>query len=88
VQVDRLNPGLKASGTARLKLECDEVVSRYAINFNSRRYKVESETALHHVVKISVRDTGIGRGLHSSTSHLNLSRFCNINPPYTPRHTP
>ena len=29
-----------------------------------------------------------GRGLHSSTSQLNLSRVCHKKTPYTPLNTP
>ena len=38
VQVNRLNPVLKALGLRRLKLQHDEVVSSFAFNSNLRRY--------------------------------------------------
>jgi hypothetical protein len=38
VQVDLIKPTLKAPGTERLKLECDELLSKCAFNFNLRRY--------------------------------------------------
>jgi len=41
VQVDPIKPTLKAPGSKRLKLECDEPLSHFAFNFNLRRYNVE-----------------------------------------------
>jgi hypothetical protein len=38
VQVDAIKPTLKASGTKRLKLKCEELLSDTAFNFNLRRY--------------------------------------------------
>jgi hypothetical protein len=38
VQVDPINPTLKAHGTKRLKLKCDKPLSNFAFNFNFRRY--------------------------------------------------
>jgi len=38
VQVDPLKPKLKPSGTKRLKLYCDMLLSTCAFNFNLRRY--------------------------------------------------
>ena len=38
VQVDSIKPALKASGTQRLKLRCDEPHSTFDFNFNLRRY--------------------------------------------------
>jgi len=38
VQVDPIKPTLKAPGTKRLKLECDELLSKFAFRFNLRRY--------------------------------------------------
>jgi len=38
VQVDPMKPVLKAPGTKRLKLECDEPLSNLAFDFNLRRY--------------------------------------------------
>jgi len=37
VQVDPINPTLKAPGTDRLKLQYVEVLSSFAIKFNLRR---------------------------------------------------
>ena len=43
VKVDPIKPKLKAPGTKRLKLKCDEQLSNVAFNFNVRRYnKVEA----------------------------------------------
>ena len=38
VQVDPMKPMLKAPGITRLKLQHDEPPSRFAFNFNLRRY--------------------------------------------------
>ena len=38
VQVDPMKPTLKAHGTQRLILLCDEPLSQFALNFNLRRY--------------------------------------------------
>jgi len=38
VQVDPMNPTLKAPGSERLKLKCDDLLSNFAFNFNLRRY--------------------------------------------------
>jgi hypothetical protein len=37
VQVDPIKPALKAPGTKRLKLKCDEQLSNFAFKFNLRR---------------------------------------------------
>ena len=38
VQLDPIEPTLKAPGTKRLKLKCDELLSSFASNINLRRY--------------------------------------------------
>jgi hypothetical protein len=38
VQVDPIKPTLKAPGTVRLKLKYDEPLTKFAFNFNLRRY--------------------------------------------------
>jgi len=63
VQVDPIKPTLKAPGSKRLKLKYDELPSNSAFIFNLRRY-IQENFAL----------TVAGRGLHSSTSQLNVSR--------------
>ena len=67
VQVDPIKPTLKAPGTKRLKLKCDEPLSNFAFNFNLRRYNL-------------VTADDFGRGLHSSPFQLNLSRFGHTTP--------
>ena len=69
VQVDPIKPKLKPPGTKRLKPNCDVLLSISAFEFNLRRYI----TALSSL-KLSVFQPD-GRGLHSPTSQLNLSRF-------------
>ena len=38
MQLDPIKPTLKAPGTKRLKLKCDEPLSKIAFNFDLRRY--------------------------------------------------
>jgi len=38
VQVDPFKPTLKAPGSERLKLKCDDLLSNFAFDFNLRRY--------------------------------------------------
>ena len=70
MQVDPIISTLKAPGTKRLKLEYDKPLSKIGFNCNFRRYK-EDQTAY----PAAVLDREPGRGLHSFTSQLNLSRF-------------
>jgi hypothetical protein len=54
-----------------LKLKCAEPISNVAFNFNLRRYTQGLRSA-----GAAVEQRGAaGRGLHSSTSKLNLSHF-------------
>jgi len=53
VQVDPIKPTLKASGTRRLKLICDDPLSKIGFKFNLRRYTVE---ALHVLRKREAKD--------------------------------
>jgi hypothetical protein len=41
-QVEPIKPTLKLPGTKRLKLECDEPISKFALKFNLRRYNPAS----------------------------------------------
>jgi hypothetical protein len=89
VQVHPIKPTLKAPGcpgTNRLKLQHDEPLSKSAFKFNLRRYTevaVQPSTTSAPVVDITrVKNSRMalqcglcGRGLHSSTFQLNLSRF-------------
>ena len=61
---------LKASGTKRLTLNSDEPLSSFAFKFNLRRYNV----AIYLLTRLCKRVVVYGRGLHSSTFQLNLSR--------------
>jgi hypothetical protein len=58
-----------------MKLKCED-----AFNFNLRRYTACMQPHAEHPMqlKITVYSTYTfnGRGLHSSTVQLNLSRFC------------
>jgi len=72
VQVDPIKPTLKASGTKRLKLECDEPISDCAFKFNLRRY-ILGEVAVAAACTAVELAWVIGRGLHLFTLELNLS---------------
>ena len=70
MQVDPMKPKLKLPGTKRLKPRCDTLLSTHAFNFSLRRYTVAqayTNYLMHGVTH--------GRGLHTSTSQLNLSRI-------------
>jgi len=45
VPVDPIKPTLKAPGSERLKLKCDELLSTSAFNFNLRRYTMAPTAA-------------------------------------------
>ena len=76
MQVAPIKPMLKSPGTKRLKLLHDEPPSDFALKFNLRRYMKAFPEA---VIVIEEYDKmgcpARGRGLHSSTFQLNLSRF-------------
>jgi hypothetical protein len=72
VQVDPIKPTLKAPGTKRLKLKHDKLLSSFAVNFNLRRY----DPAFLSMMLASGAPPALAAGpAHSSTAHLNLSRF-------------
>jgi len=50
VQVGPIKPTLKALGTKRLKLECDEQLSIFGFNFHLRRYTMGSLLPHHFPV--------------------------------------
>ena len=67
MQVDPINPTLKAPGTKRLKLNCDTLLSTSAFNFNLRLY---AEVTLNYIA------AEVGPGLphiayHVIESHLD-----------------
>jgi hypothetical protein len=77
VQVDPIKPILKAPVPKRLKLKTDELLSSFAFKFNLRRYNKASGNPEIFPVVMAALVSAIdkhGRGLHSSTSQLNLSR--------------
>jgi len=51
VPVDPLKPKLKAPGSKRWKLQCDQLLSSFAFNCNMRRYSVSSSPHLDFVRK-------------------------------------
>ena len=76
MQVDPIKPKFKAPGTKQLKISNDGPLSNVAFNFNLHRYNTEVALEPAGGAQLAV-DVTPGRGLHSSTSVLNLSRFCN-----------
>ena len=75
MQVEPMKPVLKASGSMLLKLKYHIPPSDFAFKFHLRRYS-EARRASRTDFPLSVLQAGAYRGLHSSTSQLNLSRFC------------
>ena len=75
VQVDPIKPTLKLSGSERLKLISDELLLNLAFNFYLRRYIMALAVACHRGGYAHDTKLAIGRGLHSSTFELILSRF-------------
>jgi hypothetical protein len=78
VQVEPIKPKLKPSGLERFKLKYDKSLSillqfcfNFAFKFNLRRYTMARTLA----ARGSTASLPSGRGSHSSTSQLNLSRF-------------
>ena len=41
MQLDSIKPTLKAPGTQRLKLKCDDLLLKFAFKINLRRYSKE-----------------------------------------------
>ena len=83
MQVDPIEPVLKAPGSMLLNLRYDGLLSDVAFRFNLRRYnqggRENVEEAFAYVVQEYLTDiTASGRGLHSFTSRLNLSAFHGI----------
>ena len=65
---------LKAPGSMLLKLRYDGPLSEFAFKFNLRRFSM-GMAMMDFVVRECRAVVPRGRGLHSSTSQLNLSRF-------------
>jgi len=49
VQVDPIKPKLTAPGCIRLKLKCDDPLSKFAFNFKLRRYNLSIQNSLEQV---------------------------------------
>ena len=80
MQVDLIKLTLKAPRSKLLKLKQDKLLSNFAFNFNLRRYSETLYIPANSLTSGStyyLRVVGcvVGRGLHSSTFQLNLSRF-------------
>ena len=48
MHVDPIKPTLKAPGAVRFKPKCDKLLSRFAFNFNLRRYTTVAYVLLQH----------------------------------------
>ena len=76
MQVDSIKPRVESTyGFSALKLKPDKLLSKLVLKFNLRRHTVAAtaQTA-------ATADRLPGRGLRSSTSLLNLSRFLSLKP--------
>ena len=60
MQVDPIEPTLKAPGTERLKLKRDKPLSNFALKINLRRYNMEELVA-----ESSAKARGIEAGAHT-----------------------
>jgi len=69
-----MKPKLKATRNNRLILKSGELLSNFAFKFNSRRYNQYGTRLVPFLYGLLTDEEG-GRGLHSSTLQLNLSRF-------------
>jgi len=58
-----------------LKLKCIILLSTLAFKFNLRRYNKGVLAEIEAAEALTAKARAAGRGLHSSTYHLNLSRF-------------
>ena len=78
VQVDPIIPTLKAPGSERLKLQCDELLSTAAFKFNLRRYSPgimfldEPTTGLDSTNAAKVVDILSGLGKNGVTVLLSI----------------
>jgi hypothetical protein len=75
VQVDPVKPELKLPGTKSLKLNVDVLLLTSALKFNLRRYTWGWAMPMP-IPAQPPPPPQVGRGLHSSTILLILSRFC------------
>jgi len=68
VQLHPIKPTLEPTGTKRLKLTCDELLSNVGFKINLRRYTAGGTCPPPH-----------GGDLNPSASHLTLRSFCCLN---------
>jgi hypothetical protein len=62
VQVDPIKPTLKAPGTTRFKLKCDDQLSDFAFNFHLRRYTMARAEAKPETGAGAGAGVGVGVG--------------------------
>jgi hypothetical protein len=79
VQVDPVKPKLKPPGSERSKLEYDTLPSKFAFNFNLRRYKKEAFAA-----QLTHADEQFGSGPRANTPLSVEQRERDV--PCAPRH--
>jgi hypothetical protein len=85
VQVDPINPTLKALGTKRLKLKCDEPLSNFAFKFNLRRYTLEGTS----VQMANTTDAELAEALVMAKEYTNVSMAgAYTRPLFIPLHGP
>jgi len=72
VQVDPIEPTLKAPESKRSKLEHEKTLPNFGFKFELRRYI--QVAAIVSNLPFGRRVSVGGRGLHSHTAQLNLSR--------------
>ena len=70
MQVDPVNPTLKAPGTKRLKLKYYELLSISAFAFKLRRY-IEAHMAAHTALLLQIQAAAYTRPFFSSTSAVS-----------------
>ena len=74
MRVDPFKPRLKPPAAEGFKLQRELLRSSFGFDFNLRRYTM-APTDLVVALKAAGLTQVTGRGLYSSTSQLNLSRF-------------
>jgi hypothetical protein len=77
VQVDPFNTTLKAPVSKSLKLKHDNLLSNVAFKLNLRRYIAVCLVGVQILLSLA---QCAGRGSHSSTFQLNLSRLSHTSP--------
>jgi hypothetical protein len=67
VQVDPIKPKFKLPGTKRLKLKCDEPLSKIAFTFKLRRYTMTYALSWDSIPVTAAAQAGAGRILRAAS---------------------